>query len=59
MEPAVVMGCDEGIPHVIGFEDSEAAKAYTKAAGATAAQISVLREKGSDALESFNLNWKN
>ncbi len=59
IDPAVTIGGDEGTPHVVSHPDSIAAKAYVQAAGAAAAQLSILNAQQSGALREFTLVWKN
>ncbi len=50
LDPAVVLGGDEGKPIIIDKPDSPASRAYTEVAGQIAAQLSILHEGGGPAV---------
>jgi ATP-binding protein involved in chromosome partitioning len=57
MDANVTTGSDEGSPVVLNNPDSPAAKAYTAAAGQTAAQLSILNQADTGVLTQFSLEW--
>ena len=59
IDPRVVVGSDEGTPEVLAHPESPVAKAYQQAAGAAAAQLSILSTQSDGALAQFSLDWKN
>jgi ATP-binding protein involved in chromosome partitioning len=59
MDPRIAVGGDEGQPFVAAQPDAPAAKAYVEAAGATARQLAILAAASGDALDSFQVVWKN
>lgn len=58
LDPAVVGSADAGRPVVLVQPDAPASVAYTVAAGAVAAAVSVLHAQSGQALESFELIWR-
>jgi ATP-binding protein involved in chromosome partitioning len=58
LDPAVVGSADAGRPVVLVQPDAPASVAYTAAAGAVAAAVSVLHAQSGQALESFELIWR-
>ena len=59
IDPRVVVGGDEGRPHVSAFPDAPASLAYIAAAGATAQQLSILNAQMAGSLNQFSLDWHN
>lgn len=58
IESIVAVDADEGNPVVKAHPDSAAAKSYVAAAGATAAQLSILHAQDQGALAQFSLTWQ-
>ncbi len=58
LEGAVALASDEGAPVVKSSPEALSAKAYSEAAGATAAQLSILHAQDQGALAQFSLVWQ-
>ena len=61
IDPAVVVGGDEGTPIVLANPDSPAAKAYSKLAGSVASRLSILAEQpggSQDPVMPGPIEWK-
>jgi ATP-binding protein involved in chromosome partitioning len=57
IDSRVAEGGDEGLPIVRGHPDSPAAQAFSQLAAATKDQLTLLREKQGEYLETFALEW--
>lgn len=55
IDPRVAVCGDQGVPVALLYEDSPAAKAYAEIAGAMAAQLSTIRERGDVSLHPSDI----